>query len=211
MNYTVKDFLNVFDGWASVFRDNKTYLIELDSIAGDGDLGLSMNDGFSAVREALHELDTDDIGVLFYTAGKVMSAKAPSSLGTLIASGFMQAGKAAKGVREMNFQRLAQCLEDLELGVTSRGKAALGEKTFLDGFHPAVQVLRDAGPATDFKAVLTNAARAAHDGSQGTIGMLGKHGRIAIRGEESRSILDPGSVVADLLISSLAKTLGAAG
>ena len=46
----------------------------------------------------------------------------------------------------------------------------------------------------------------AKKGSDGTTNMLAKFGRIAFKGEESRTILDPGSVFASLMIRTLAET-----
>ena len=48
------------------------------------------------------------------------------------------------------------------------------------------------------------AALAARQGYEGTLGMLAKHGRMAIRGEASRAYLDPGAAVAALLVRAWA-------
>ena len=38
--------------WADLMTENRTYLIDLDSVVGDGDLGLTMGDGFKAAADA---------------------------------------------------------------------------------------------------------------------------------------------------------------
>ena len=91
----IKSLLNCF---AEVMQENREFLIEQDSIVGDGDLGLTMSDGFQAAAEAVRKSDETDAGKLLYMAGKAMSVAVPSTMGTLMASGFMQAGKALKGV-----------------------------------------------------------------------------------------------------------------
>ena len=37
--------------WAALMNEKKEWLIELDSVVGDSDLGLTMSDGFAAAAE----------------------------------------------------------------------------------------------------------------------------------------------------------------
>ena len=85
-----------------IMAENREYLINLDSVVGDGDLGLTMSDGFLAAYEAVAEKGETDAGRLLYQAGKAMSTAVPSTMGTLMASGLMQAGKALKGNTELS-------------------------------------------------------------------------------------------------------------
>ena len=198
----VKALLRV---WADLMATNKERLIELDGAVGDSDLGLTMSDGFRAAYEAIQDSAEPDIGKLIYTAGKAMGNKVPSTMGTLMASGLMNAGKEFKGVELMedcSWPRFFQAYFD---GVQNRGKAQVGEKTFLDGLSPAVVVLRN--NAQDMRIAAPLAAQAAEAAFQATKGMLAKHGRMAIRGEQSRDYLDPGAAVAALLMEGFAQTI----
>ncbi|SHI04225.1 dihydroxyacetone kinase, C-terminal domain [Sporobacter termitidis DSM 10068] len=206
MQLTANDFVRLFQAWTEIINNNKDYLIKLDAIAGDGDLGLALTDGFNAVMASLEKAETDDIGMLFFQAGKTMSVYAPSSLGTLIAFGLMDAGKSMKGNKVISGCDLSVLLEEFESAIMKRGKAKPGEKTFLDGFDPAVCVLKAATSEDEIPAALRSAAMEAHHGAMSTVGMLAKYGRIAVRGEDSRQILDPGAVVASLMITALAET-----
>ena len=73
---------------------NKDYLIELDSSIGDGDLGLTMVKGFTAAAETAETCQDTDIGVLFKRVGFAISKAAPSTMGSLMATAFIGAGKA---------------------------------------------------------------------------------------------------------------------
>ena len=42
------DFRALTECWARVMEENRDRLIELDSVVGDSDLGLTMSDGFRA-------------------------------------------------------------------------------------------------------------------------------------------------------------------
>ena len=59
----IKSLLNCF---AEVMQENREFLIEQDSIVGDGDLGLTMSDGFQAAAEAVRKSDETDAGKLLY-------------------------------------------------------------------------------------------------------------------------------------------------
>lgn len=207
MTLTCVDFVKIFNAWADAIDSNKEYLIQLDNAGGDGDLGLAMSDGFNAIKKMLAEKNFEDIGTLLYNAGTTMSVSAPSSLGTLLAFGFMDAGKALKKKQSISGVELGMFLSAFEDGIIKRGKSKLGEKTFIDGFDPAVRIMTAVTEEDEVPEALTMAAKAAYRGSQSTINMLAKYGRIAVRGEGSRGIIDPGSVVAYILVDTMAKTL----
>ena len=206
MKLTAAEFAVIFDDLEKVMKENREYLIKLDGVVGDGDLGITMTDGFGAVNNYVKtNPEETDLGKLFYNAGKTMNAHASSSLGTLISSGFMQAGKVFKGKTEMSGMEIAIFLDAFEQGIIKIGKSKVGEKTFLDGFDPAVQVMKQIEKEEDSKEMLLRAAEAAKKGSDSTVGMLAVWGRAARRGEDSRSLLDPGSVAAALIIKTIAE------
>ena len=187
----------------------REHLIELDSVVGDGDLGLTMSDGFLAAYQAAAACADDDCGKVLYAAGKVMSTAVPSTMGTLMASGLMAAGKQLRGKPEEGVipTLAAFCSAYLD-GVIARGKAQRGEKTFVDGLAPAVDVLSAAAEADVPADVLARAKDAAWKGYEDTETMLAIHGRAATRGEASRTLRDPGAYVAYLLVSALPAAIG---
>uniref|UniRef100_UPI000AAC5F90 dihydroxyacetone kinase family protein n=1 Tax=Clostridium sp. NkU-1 TaxID=1095009 RepID=UPI000AAC5F90 len=71
---------------SKIMVENRNYLIELDSVVGDSDLGLTMTDGFQAAYEAVMDGSETDLGRLLYKAGKTMGNKVPSTMGTLMAA-----------------------------------------------------------------------------------------------------------------------------
>ena len=191
-----------------IMVEHKVYLIELDSIVGDGDLGLTMSDGFAAAYNAIKDFEDDDLGKLLYTSGKAMSSAVPSTMGTLMASGLMNAGKALKGTTELELEDIVKLFEAYMEGVSARGKAKIGEKTFLDGMAPAVHSLRQSlkiGDSLELSA--SNAALAAEEGFRNTTTMIAVHGRAATRGEASRTLLDPGAAVAKLIIQAFVNSI----
>ena len=191
-----------------IMNENKEYLIDLDSVVGDGDLGLTMGDGFKAAYEAVKDGAETDSGKLLYQAGKAMSVAVPSTMGTLMASGLMQAGKVLKGKTELADSDLVTVFQAYLEGVANRGKAKVGDKTFLDGLDPAVTVLEGSITAgKSLKEAAKQAAIAAEKGFENTTTMVAVHGRAATRGEASRSLRDPGAAVAMLLMKAFDASL----
>lgn len=198
-------FAKLVSIWAEIMTQNRDWLIQLDSVVGDSDLGLTMSDGFRAAAAAVKDSPMQDIGKLAYQAGKAMASAVPSTMGTLMASGLMNAGKVLKGRETLEAADEAAFFQAYFDGVQNRGKAALGEKTFLDGLGPAVEALRAAqADGLGEAQCAAQAAEAALQAFQQTRGMLAKHGRMAIRGEQSRDMLDPGAAVAALLMKGYA-------
>lgn len=191
-----------------IMNENKDYLIELDSVVGDGDLGLTMSDGFTAAYNSVKYFEDDDIGKLLYTSGKEMSKAVPSTMGTLMASGLMNSGKVCKGLSEINFDDIVKIFEAYMEGVSLRGKAKAGEKTFLDGMAPAVESLKQSQKNGDsLKESAKKATQAAEQGFVSTTKMIAVHGRAATRGEESRKLQDPGAAVAMMIMRAFYNTI----
>jgi dihydroxyacetone kinase-like protein len=91
-------------------------------------------------------------------------------------------------------------------GVELRGKAKVGDKTFLDGIAPAVNsLIIDCAAGKNLIEIAQNAVKKAKEGSENTKTMIAVHGRAATRGEKSRELLDPGSVVAVLIMQGFSK------
>ena len=197
----MEEILKYLQALDEIMNKNKDYLIELDSVVGDGDLGLTMSDGYAAAYQAVKDTKEEDIGKLIYLAGKKMANAVPSTMGTLMASGLMQAAKALRGVNEMTKETWLQFFCAYEEGVMNRGKAKINEKTFLDGLHPAIEIMKDNLdlPIADISKLALQAAEA---GFHNTTTMKAIHGRAAIRAEASISLKDPGAYVAKLLMEA---------
>ena len=68
---------------------NKDYLIALDQKNGDGDLGVSMANGFLAIASYLQQTDEKDLGKALARCSSIFNETAPSTLGTILSFGFL--------------------------------------------------------------------------------------------------------------------------
>jgi dihydroxyacetone kinase-like protein len=203
-----KQFLvNYLKNVSDIMMKHKEELILMDSIVGDGDLGLTMSDGFAAAYNSIANDENEDLGRLLYMSGRAMATAVPSTMGTLMASGLMQDGKEFKGKTETDLSGLYDLFKAFQDGVQHRGKAKVGEKTFVDGLNGAVISIKESLDSNQtYVELVNNAYDGAVKGYQGTVGMLAVHGRAATRGEASRKLKDPGAYVAVLLMESLKNT-----
>jgi dihydroxyacetone kinase-like protein len=206
---TVNDFINIFGLLRAEALKNKDYYIELDSVMGDGDLGLTIAAAFEAAEKIAHAYREADIGLLCIKAGMAMAKTAPSTMGTLMATGFMRAGKAVKEVVSLDIRGNAVFWQAFVQGMMERGNSKPGEKTIIDALFPAAQAFEtvlsalDSGSVT-LAQVYKSAKIAAERGLEATKTMVAQHGRAAYYQEKSKSKQDPGATVGCMVVSVFA-------
>ncbi len=206
MAFTRDDLVQWLGRACNLMQEHKQQLCDLDSALGDGDLGLTMSQGFEELKNFTVSSTETDLGKLIAQAGMAMSKKVPSSMGTLVASGFMAAGKACKGKSELTDQDLAELLQGFTAGVKNRGKAEVGDRTIVDALAPASEAFCGAVAAGKTVREAAEAAyQAAQQGSESTKQMLAKFGRAVYYGDKVLGVVDQGSVVAVLLYEALAQ------
>lgn len=159
--------------------DNKEYLSELDTPIGDGDHGGNMVRGVKALQESLAEDEFDSAADVFKTAAKALMGKVGGASGPLYGSAFLQISKAlADGDDPL------EALEAGRDGITKRGKSSVGDKTMVDVWTPALELLADGDVSTDDLAQL----------AEDTKELKAKKGRASYLGERSVGHIDPGAM-----------------
>lgn len=205
---SIEDLKNVFATLEQVMADNFQLLTDLDAVAGDGDLGITMTKGFAAANKAASDYAEKDAGKMLMMAGMAIAREAPSTLGTLLASGLMKGGKEVTGKEQLALADTARMMDGFARGLMERGKAKPGEKTIVDALLPAADALRAAGPGWTIAQAWTAALQAAEAGLESTRQMKAVHGRAAYRGENSVGMVDPGATVGVMLIKAIAEAAG---
>lgn len=193
------DIIKILQHLKQLFNDNRDFLVELDGRMGDGDLGLTMSKAFTTACDELTDTEESDIGKIFMKAGMLMAKAAPSTMGTLMGTGFMRGGKAVSGKSEISTADLADFFQAFVAGIIERGKAKPGEKTVIDALKPAADTLTQLS-GEDPKKALQKALLSAEDGLESTKDMVAQHGRIAYYKEQSKGHEDPGATAGVILI-----------
>ncbi len=131
---------------------------------------------------------------------------APSTMGTLIATGFMRGAKCLVGHQEADTVALGKFFEAFVQGIMERGKAKLGEKTILDALNPAAEALLNNRELPVSKA-LQNARTAAKEGLEATRSMQPAHGKAFYHQEAAKGIEDPGALTGFLIVEGFVEGL----
>src|ERR671935_2083902 len=164
---------------AEAMRAESGHLTQLDAAIGDGDHGINMERGFSAVQKALAGQNRDvPPGRLLIVAGKTLVSTVGGASGPLWGAALRWAGRSLGDVESFDPPRLADALQAALDGVVDLGAAAPGDKTMVDALAPAVQALRaglEAGDPLD--RALAAAAEAADAGARSTVPMQARKGR----------------------------------
>lgn len=195
-----------FNAISRIITMNKDYLIQLDSQNGDGDLGISMENGFCGAKEFLEKSNISDVGKLLNKTADYFNEAAPSSLGTIISFGIKGMARSLKGKEEFSVLDLGVAFNAGISNIMEKAKSKPGEKTILDALYPAAQALID-NAEKDLETALREAAAKAEEGSEKTKEMCAVWGRAAYYGEKSLGILDGGSVVGNLIFEGLLQAL----
>ena len=188
---------------AKEMTENRDYLVELDQRNGDGDLGISMSEGFNALVEVLNKTEETDLGKVFRDLSKTFNESAPSSLGTILSFGLMGIAKELKGKTEVSRQELSVALEKGLDNILDKTGSKVGEKTIIDSLSPGIESLLSSGSEED-KTAFQNAYEASKAGAEKTKEMMAVHGRAAYYGEKSLGLVDGGAVVGTLIFKGMA-------
>ena len=194
----MSEFSATLEKVAKALENNSKRFEELDSAAGDGDLGITAGKIAEGIRSGI-SLSTGDLKADLMMLGREISKSAPSTFGTLFATGFIR----ASGVVSDEYSPLENVQKGFKAafeGIVARGKASIGERTLLDALAPALTALND---ASDLRSGLSSAAIAARGGAKATAEMMPRHGRAGWIGERAKGLEDAGANVIAVVFEAL--------
>jgi phosphoenolpyruvate---glycerone phosphotransferase subunit DhaL len=202
------DVVRWIRAFAAEVGANKEQLTQLDAAVGDGDHGINMDRGMSAVLAKLDAAtEEQDIGALLKTVGMTLVSTVGGAGGPLYGTLFLQMGTAVSGKDELGPDDWAAALEAGIAGVQARGKAEPGDKTMIDALIPGRDALKSAlAEGASFEDALRQSADAAGQGMRDTIPLVARKGRASYLGERSAGHQDPGATSSHLLLETAAET-----
>ena len=207
------------DAWlrlsAERLHDQATTLTQLDQAIGDGDHGINMDRGFTAIVAMLDAQATPNgdssgqaVGGLLRQAGQTLIRTVGGASGPLYGTALLRAAAVYARAEQPSVADTVAAMKAAAEGVGSLGRSTTGEKTMLDALVPAVTAAQAALHAgRDDRAVLAAAREAADAGAESTIPMLATKGRASYLGERSVGHQDPGATSAALLVGALADVI----
>ncbi len=157
----------------------KDHLTELDRVIGDSDHGNNMERGVEAIKAAFEKTPpTSDLAQDFKTIAMAMLSKVGGASGPLYGTAFLEMAKLAK--TDTDFGDLVDAAAK---GIAKRGQAKTGDKTMLDVWAPAADLIKQ-GKLDD--AAIDKLVAS-------TEPMIAKRGRASYLGEKSVGHIDPGA------------------
>jgi dihydroxyacetone kinase len=197
---------------ASALEGSADELNRLDGYAGDGDLGITMAEAAHAVKEAL--ATNQDIGPaqLLSACGAAIARRAPSTSGTLVATGFLRAAKVVADRDGQGAEALERAFAAALGGIQARGKAAVGDRTLVDGLDAVCTSLRQSlVPGHGLGQALHLAAQAASVAADKTADMEPKVGRASWVPQRAIGHPDAGCAMLAIALKAAAAEVNAAG
>ena len=179
-------------------------LTALDQAVGDGDMGYTLGKIADALTEYAKTTSTADLGKFLAGAGMLANKVGPSTMGTLLATALMRAGKVVMGKAELAPGDLVAMLQAAEVGMQERGKAQFGDKTILDALHPANEAFAAAIAAgATVQAAGALALAAAEAGRDAVTPRRSQIGRASWVGERTEGQVDPGCAALVVILAAL--------
>jgi dihydroxyacetone kinase-like protein len=202
----MRKIVEVFRAVTLELESHADELSRLDAEAGDGDLGVTATNAASAICEVLSSFDGDDLADLLSQCGIAVSRKAPSTAGTLLATGLLGASRTGRSTSSLGAQLLAELLDAAREAISARGKAEPGAKTMIDALAPASVaasvIAREGGSISD---VLVAASVASDEGTRATATMVPRFGRASWLPDRAAGHEDAGARMIAIILAAAAK------
>ena len=203
MALTEQDVQNAMRRAADALAANRDHLTELDQALGDGDLGITAGKVAKALQSYADEDAEGDLGKCIASGGMIINRVASSTMGTLLATALLRAGKEVKGKAELEPSDLVTMLHAAEQGMKDRGKAKLGDKTILDALHPAAEAFDKAvAQGQSLREAGEKMVAAAQQGLDAVTPQKSRIGRAGWVGETEGKV-DPGCAALVVILKGL--------
>ena len=207
---------------ASALEGSADELNALDGYAGDGDLGITMSEACRALKDVLAANQGIEVGPLLSACGAAIARKAPSTSGTLVATGFLRAAKAVadpagrdpagRDPARSDVEALGRAFAAATLGIQARGKAAPGDRTLVDGLDAVCTSLQESvGARHGVGDALHLAAAAASAAAERTVGMEPKVGRASWAPQRAVGHPDAGCTMLAIAMQAAAAEITSGG
>ena len=200
---------NMLSAAAEEIEKNKGYLSKLDEMIVDGDHGTTISKAMAIMTEALVAGPEDDLKTLLKNISRALLGFAGGATGPLLGSmfnGLSDGMEVGERIDAAVFCRMFQTSEKAVLKVSG---AAVGDKTMIDAFVPAVAALCRDAPTGDISRMLEAGMQAAQAGAESTRALMARKGRARNMAEKSVGLLDAGAMSISFIFKGFHKGIQA--
>jgi dihydroxyacetone kinase-like protein len=167
-------------------------LTALDQAIGDGDHGLNMKRGATAVLDQIDAITAKTLPEALKTVGLTLVMKVGGASGPLYGTLFTTLGKELPAAP--SHDDVVRALGAAIAAVKKIGRSDVGQKTMLDVLSPVYDELASGGTALRQRAAAAAVA---------TVPMKAIKGRASFLGERSVGHMDPGARSSSLMIAAI--------
>jgi dihydroxyacetone kinase-like protein len=204
MGVTINEIKSVIARLCNIIIKNEKYFCELDSIAGDGDFGMSLSKGFKEVQKQINDIDDSSIYGFIRGCSMIITEYCGGASGPIWGSAFRAAANSVKGKDTLQLADISDMFEAAIIGIQKRGGAKLGDKTLLDALVPASEALkRSAEQNKTLHEAFVAAAESAKAGADATKNIVAAKGRASYLGDRSLGHPDAGAVAVSVILKKL--------
>ncbi|RDV05008.1 dihydroxyacetone kinase family protein [Undibacter mobilis] len=189
----------VVDHVANALENAERHLTDLDSRAGDGDLGASMARGAAALR-TLPAFSFASPAPLLFAIGETLRRVIAGSSGPFYATALLRASKSLSGADTPDEQQWRAAFARGVAAIAELGGGREGDRTMLDALIPASQAWLDGS--------WPDAVRAAEGGALRTADMYPRLGRASYLGDRAVGVPDGGAVAVTIWMAAISEALG---
>ncbi len=188
---------------ANALYDAEPALIELDTLAGDGDLGQSMQRGAEAVK-AIPEDQFATAGNGLHAIAMAMRKAIGGSSGPFYATALLRAARVVNVDDVPSGLEWGLAFDEAVTAVSTLGGAKVGDRTMVDALRPAADAFKhslEAGQSIEL--AWAEAIKAAEAGLDKTKSLKPGAGRAAYLGDRAKGIPDGGAAAVVIWMKSL--------
>jgi dihydroxyacetone kinase len=176
-------------------------LTELDSVVGDGDIGISLSRGSRAVAELMPRLDMDHPAAALADISATLRRHLGGTSGPLYAVFVLRAATSLAGASDPGAASAwAAAFRSGCDAMQALGGARAGDRTMLDALLPAADALEQGGG-------IRGAVAAAEAGVDATRAMQPRLGRSSYVGDRALGHPDPGAYAVAVWLGAIASVL----
>ncbi|KXF74708.1 dihydroxyacetone kinase [Paramesorhizobium deserti] len=199
----------VVDAVADALEQAESHLTELDSLAGDGDLGASMERGAQALR-ALPSSAFSTPETLFVAMANTLRRTIAGSSGPFYATALVRAARRLSGISMPDTAQWGAAFADAVHSVSEIGGAKPGDRTMFDALSAALDGWRQAQEAGETgERSWQHAAASAREAAKATANMKPRLGRASYLGDRAVGTPDGGAVAVAIWMEAIAEVLRA--
>ncbi len=187
---------------AQAIIEAEPILTDADRALGDGDHGVGMERGMTAVKEKLDGAEFANPGKVFMAVGMAMMSSMGGASGALFGTFFRAGGKATGDAETFGGAECAAFFKAGSEGVMTRGGASPGAKTMVDALDPAASAAQTVADKPVCEA-LAAVAEAAEVGKEASKAMVATMGRAKTLGEKSVGLPDAGAISVAIIIATM--------